>query len=337
MSHLSIRPVLGLAIAIAGALLAFTAIAPATASAAGDAYPQRTVTLVVPSPAGGTTDVIARIVARKLTTSLGQSFIVENRSGANGYIGTMAVLRAPKDGYMLIVMSGSLHSFTPNMVEKMPFNPIDDFLPITRLIAYPYILVTPPTSDYHSFQQLIDAGRKPDSKLAYGSYGVGSAPHLITELFKLKTGVAAIHVPYKGGGQSASDLMGGQISMMFSSLPAATAQIQSGQIKALAITSAKRYAIFPNVPAVAEFIPGFEATSWIGLGAAAGTPQNVADTIRNALQKATSDPEFVKQVDALGAQLLIDKSSEDFHRYLVSEKAKWKEVVSAAHIPIQPQ
>jgi tripartite-type tricarboxylate transporter receptor subunit TctC len=300
-------------------------------------YPSRPITFVVPSPAGGTTDVVARIVGRKLGMLLGQPIIVENRAGANGYIGTMAVLRAPKDGYMFAVMSGSLHSFTPSMVEKMPFDAIEDFSLVSRLISYPYILVTPKDSPYNSVQDLITAGKQPDSKLAYGSYGVGSSPHLITELLKLKTGMQATHIPYKGGGQSAGDLIGGQISFMFSSIPAASAQIQGGQIKALGITSAKRDPAFPSVPTIAETLPGFETTSWLGLGAAKGVPAYATDKLRNALLEASRDPAFVKQIQGLSANLQIDSSADEFHTFLLAEKARWDEVVKDAHIPKQEE
>lgn len=306
-------------------------------SAAAAHYPERPITFVVPSPAGGTSDVIARIVARKLGERLGQAIIVENRSGANGYIGTMAVLRAPKDGYMYVVMSGSLHSFTPSMVNKMPFDPIEDFSLVSRLADYPYILVTSTNSPYNNLAELIAAGKDGKTELSYGSYGVGSSPHLITELLKLKTGMAAAHIPYKGGGQSSGDLIGGQISFMFSSLPAATPQVQGGQAKALAITSAERNPAFPKVPTVAETLPGFETTSWLGLGAAKGTPAYATDKIRAALLEIAKDPEYVKQMRGISAEVKVDASAADFHQYMVSEKAKWDEVVKDAHIPKQEE
>lgn len=302
-----------------------------------DDFPQRPVTLVVPSPAGGTTDVVARIVAKHLGALMGQSFVVENRAGANGYIGTNAVLRAPKDGYTYAVMSGSLHSFTPSMVESMPFDPIDDFELVSRLISYPYVLVTAADSPLDSMKEVVETGRGEQSKLSYGSYGVGSAPHLITEWFKLKTGVRALHVPYKGGGQSSGDLIGGRISMMFSSLPAASAQIRAGQIKALAMTSAARQKDFPDVPAVAETIPDFEAVTWLGLGAAKGTPPAIVDKLRAALQQAAQDPAFTQALKDLGAEVTIDPSAETFRNFLLGEKKKWDAVVAEAGIPKQAQ
>lgn len=315
------------------------AIAAAPANAAEDAasYPSRPITFVVPSPAGGTSDVIARLVARRLGEKLGQSVIVENRAGANGYIGTMAVLRAPKDGYMYAVMSGSLHSFTPAMVKKMPFDPIEDFALVSRLAEYPFILVTSKDSPYNSLADLIKAGKDGKTELSYGSYGVGSSPHLITELLKLKTGMAATHIPYKGGGQSSGDLIGGQISFMFSSLPAATAQVQGGQAKALAITSAQRNPAFPNVPTVAETLPGFETTSWLGLGAAKGTPDYATKKMRDALIAIAKDPEYIKQMRAMSAEVKVDASAADFHQYMLSEKAKWDGVVKEAKIPKQEE
>lgn len=317
--------------------LAFGIVA-ATASAADlDNYPQRRVTMVVPSPAGGTTDVVARIVGKKLGEILGQPFIIRNRSGANGYIGTSEMLQAPKDGYTLIVMSGSLHSYTPSMVKSMPFDPIEDFALVSRLISYPFILVVGPKSPYNSLHDVIAAGKDGKTVLSYGSYGVGSSPHLITELLKLKTGIEMIHVPYAGGGQSSGNLIGGQISMMFSSLPAASIQVKSGLVKGLAITSATRHLSFPEVPTTAETIPGFEATSWLGLAAAKGTPDHVGETLRKALNEAVKDPAFVKQLKDLGADVRIDQSSKIFHDFLVAEKVKWDQVVKEANIPKQEQ
>jgi tripartite-type tricarboxylate transporter receptor subunit TctC len=311
-------------------LLATLLAAPA---AAQDAYPARPVTLVVPSPAGGTTDVTARIFAKKLQEILGQPFLVDNRAGANGYIGTQSVLRGPKDGYQLIVMSGSLHSFTPAMVEKMPFDPIEDFALVSKLISYPFVLVTSARLPFQNVADIVKAGKEPNSKLSYGSYGVGSSPHLITEWFKLRTGVDAVHVPYKGGGQAASDSIGGQISMMFASLPAATAQIKAGQVRALAITSARRHDAFPNVPAAAESLPGFEATSWLGLAAPKGTPAAVTEKLRKALEAAVKDPAVVAQLEAIGGEPNIDASSRVFHEFLLAEKKKWDMVVRDAKIP----
>jgi len=302
-------------------------------AAAQDAYPARPVTLVVPSPAGGTTDVTARIFAKKLQEILGQPFLVDNRAGANGYIGTQSVLRGPKDGHQLIVMSGSLHSFTPAMVEKMPFDPIEDFALISKLISYPFVLVTSAKLPFQNVADIVKAGKEPNSKLSYGSYGVGSSPHLITEWFKLRTGIDAVHVPYKGGGQAASDSIGGQISMMFASLPAATAQIKAGQVRALVITSARRHDAFANVPAAAESLPGFEATSWLGLAAPKGTPAAIAEKLRKALETAVKDPAVVAQLEAIGGEPNIDASSRAFHEFLLAEKKKWDMVVRDAKIP----
>jgi tripartite-type tricarboxylate transporter receptor subunit TctC len=300
-------------------------------------YPQKPVTFVVPSPAGGTTDVVARIVGKKLSELLGQPFIIENRAGANGYIGTSAVLRAPKDGYTFVVMSGSLHTFTPSMVERMPFDPIEDFSLVSRLISYPFVLVTGMGTPYQDVGRLVQIGKSDKGALSYGSYGVGSSPHLITELMKMKTGMDANHIPYKGGGQSSADLIGGQISFMFSSLPAASSQIRHGKVRALAMTSAQRDPAFPDVPALAETIPGFEADSWLGLGAAKGTPKYATDKLRSALLTAAKDPVFRKRLQDLGANITIDESAEPFYKFLLAEKQKWDAVVLNAKIPKQSQ
>ncbi len=340
MSHPTFAPTLSQPrafVAALGLIGCLGAAAPAHANPEADSYPSRSIVFVVPSPAGGTTDVVARILARKLGDKLGQPVVVENRAGANGYIGTTAVLRSPKDGYMFTVMSGSLHSFTPAMVNKMPFHPIDDFSLVSRLVEYPFAVVTAKSLPFNSLADLIAAGKDPGQKLSYGSYGVGSSPHLTTELFKLKTGVQAIHVPYKGGGQAASDLIGGQISFMFASLPAASGQIKGGQVKGLALTSAQRHPSFPNIPTVAESLPGFDVTSWLGLAAPKGTPAYATDKIRAAILEIAKDPDYVKQMGELNATVKVDPSAESFHQYMVGEIDKWNEVVKAANIPKQEQ
>lgn len=308
---------------------ALTAI-PATAQ---EAYPSRPITVVVPSPAGGTTDVVARIFAKKMQETLGQPIVVDNRAGANGYIGTQAMLRAPKDGYQLVVMSGSLHSFTPAMVEKMPFDPIEDFALVSRLISFPYVLVSSTKLPYKSIGELQQAGTAAGSNLSYASFGVGSSPHLITEWWKLKTNVQALHVPYKGGGQASTDIISGQVSFMFNSLPSAMAQIKGNQVRALALTTPRRSASLPGVPTLSESTPGLEVIGWLGLAASKGTPSVVTDKLRVAVQTAAKDPVVISQLEQLGAEPLVDQSAAEFHSFLVAERNKWESVVRDAKIP----
>jgi tripartite-type tricarboxylate transporter receptor subunit TctC len=289
--------------------------------------------MVVPSPAGGTTDVVARIFSKKMQELLGQPIIIDNRSGANGYIGTQYVLRAPKDGYTLVVMSGSLHSFTPAMVEKMPFDPVEDFAPVSRLIDYPYVLVTSSMLPYRSVKDLVAAGTAKDGNLSYASYGLGSGPHLVTEWFKGQTGVKAIHIPYKGGGQSAADVMSGQVSFMFTSLPAAVSQITGGRVRALAVTSAKRHRLFPDLPPVADTVPGFDMDSWLGVAAAKGTPASIIEKLRQAIQTTAKDPAVIRELEGLGATPKTDVSTKEFHDFMVGEIKKWDKVAREANIP----
>lgn len=300
-------------------------------------FPIRPITLVVPSPAGGTTDIVARILAKQLGTKLSQPVIVENRAGANGYIGTTSVLRAPNDGYTYTVMSGSLHSFTPAMMKSMPFDPVEDFALVSRLIEFPFALVTANSSPFSTIAELVSQDENKATHLTYGSYGVGSSPHLITELFKLNTGISATHIPYKGGGQSSSDLIGGQISFMFSSLPAAFNQIKNGQIKALAITSEKRNPDLPDIPTVGETLDGFEVSSWLGLAAKKGTPDYIVNKMREAVVQISREPEYIAQINNLNASVKIDEQAESFYIYLKKEIEKWDEVVKEAKIPKQDQ
>ena len=315
------------------AMLGLAAVLAFQPVCAQEPYPTRPITLVVPSPAGGTTDLVARILAKRMGELVGQPVIVENRAGANGYIGTQVVLRGPKDGYLVDVMSGSLHSFTPAMVDTMPFDPIDDFALVSRIVSVPYVLVSSSTLPYRTVAELIKSGRDPNSKFAYGSFGVGSSPQLITEWFKLETGVQALHVPYKGGGQAAADIMSGQVTFMFNSLPASVGQIKGNQVRALGVTTATALPLFPDVPPIGDTVKGFEVGGWLGLGVPKGTPTAITDKLRQALQTAVQDPTVAAQLRELGAEPLTDATAGDFRDFLVAEKKKWDTVVRDAHIP----
>ena len=300
---------------------------------AAEVFPAKPIRLVVPWPVGGATDVIARVLAEKLTGKIGQSVIVDNRAGATGYIGTQNVLQSKPDGYTLLLMAASVHSFSPSVMKTMPFNPVADFLPISLITTFPYVMVVPANSPYKSAADIIAAAKSRPGKVAFGSFGTGSAPHLISELFALNSGVKLLHVPYKGGSQALTDLLGGQYDFLIDSLPSPLPQIRAGKLKALAVTSAKRAAAVPDVASLAETIPGFDAISWLGIGGAANLPGPVADRIFSAIREITIDPDYGRKLRAIGAEPLSSNSPDAFRSFLVTEKNRWAKVVSDANIP----
>jgi tripartite-type tricarboxylate transporter receptor subunit TctC len=307
------------------------ALAPARAA---DDYPNKPIRIIVPWPAGGATDHTARLMAAKLTAILEQAVIVENRPGATGVIGTQAVVQAPPDGYTLLFMSASSHSISPNLI-KLPFDAINDVTPISLTTIFPFVLAVPANSPYRTVEDLVKAAKANPGKIAYGSSGIGGGAHLVTELFRLRAGIDVLHVPYKGGGsQIIADLISGQIPFMFDSLPSPLGQIRGGRVRALAVTSPERAPAVPNVPALAETIPGFEGVAWTGLGGPARLPKAVVDRLSAAVNKASADPDYAQKVRDLGAVPTSSKTPAEFLAFLLREKERWAKVVADGDIKV---
>ena len=307
----------------AGALLAAFALL----SHAQAPYPTKPIRIVVPFPAGGTTDILARAVAQKLTETLGQSVVVDNRPGAGGNIGAELVAKSPPDGYTLLMGTVGTHAINASLYAKMPYDHVKDFVPVILVAGVPNVLVVNPSVPANSVPELIAYIKANPGKVNFASSGSGTSIHLAGELFKTMAGVSMTHVPYKGSAPAVTDLIGGQVQLMFDNLPSALPQIKAGKLRALAVTSTQRASALPDVPTVAEAgLPGFDATSWFGLLAPAGTPKDVVAKLNAEVAKWLATPEAREKLASQGA-IAAGQSPEDFTRHIAAETAKWQKVV----------
>ncbi len=310
----------------ASVVVAFAAVA-APAVYAQATFPTKPIRIVVPFPAGGTTDILARAVAQKLTETGGQPVVVDNRPGAGGNIGAELVAKSPPDGYTLLMGTVGTHAINPSLYARMPYDHQKDFAPVILVAGVPNVLVINPAVPANSVQELIAYGKANPGKLNFASSGSGTSIHLAGELFKTMSGVQMTHVPYKGSAPALADLLGGQVQLMFDNLPSALPQIKGGKLKALAVTSAQRASALPDVPTIAEAgLPGFEATSWFGLLAPAGTPKDVIAKLNGEVAKWLASPEAREKLASQGA-IAAGKTPEDFTAHIVAETAKWQKVV----------
>jgi len=319
------------------AMLICTAVlyAGAPVAAAQDTdYPNHHIRLVVPWTAAGTTDLVARTVAERLAQRLGQPVVVENRPGATGLIGTQHVAQAAPDGYTLLLMSATVHTVSPNLRKSFPIDPIDDFTPISQIVSFPYVMVVPASSPYKSVADIADAARKEPGKISYGSFGHSSGPFLISELFALSTDTKLMHVPYKGAAPAIQNLLGGHITFFIDSLPSPLGQIRGGQLRALSVTTPERASILPDVPTMAETIPGFEAIAWIGIGAPADLPPSIAERLNRELQGIAAEPEYGKKLREMGLEPVANRSPDEFRSWLRDQKQYWGDFVQKANIPL---
>jgi len=318
MQHLAIRV----------AALCIAAMALVVAPLAGaQTYPTRPVRLVVPFPAGGTTDILARAAAQKLSEAWGQQVIVDNRPGAGGNIGTELVARSAPDGYTLEMGTVGTHAINASLYSKLPYDHVKDFAPVILVAGVPNVLVIGPGLPVNSVQELIAYAKANPGKLNFASSGSGTSIHLSGELFKTLTGVQMTHVPYKGSAPALSDLMGGQVQLMFDNLPSSLAFIKAGKLRALAVTSTVRAAALPDVPTMVEAgVPGFEASSWFGILAPAGTPRDIVMRINGEVAKWLASPDAREKLSAQGA-IAAGGTPEDFARHIGSETTKWAKVV----------
>jgi tripartite-type tricarboxylate transporter receptor subunit TctC len=304
-------------------------LAAHTAPANAQAFPNKPVKLIVPFVAGGATDIVARLVAQKLSAAWGQPVVVENRGGAGGNIGADAVAKSPADGYTILVTSGSIVTVNPHMYAKMPFDAKKDLAPITNLASGPQVLVVHPAVPAKNVKELVALAKSKPGQLNFGSAGIGSQVHMAAEAFVYAAGIEAQHIPYKGEAVAFTDLAGGQVQFMVGNIAGATGHIQSGRIRALGVTSAKRSPQLPDVPTVAEAgLPGFENTGWFGFMAPAGTPKAIIDKIHADTVKVLADQEVKDRLTQLG-MAPVGNSPADFAREIAVEFERWGKVVSA--------
>jgi tripartite-type tricarboxylate transporter receptor subunit TctC len=301
---------------------------------AQDAWPSKQVTIVVPFAAGGTTDMFGRIFANAMQAKTGKPFIVENRAGAGGNVGSAVVARAPADGYTLLVGTISSHAINPSVYKNMPYDVAKDFQAISLIARLPNLLVVNPKIPAKTVPEVIEYVKKNNGKLSYGSSGMGASNMLAAELFKLKTGTDITHVPYRSSGDIMNNLVGGHIDMAFDNMTLAWPQAQSGKITAIAVTTMQRSPTAPNVPTIAETLPGFDASSWHGLFAPAGTPRPIVDRLAAEVKTIFSAPENAKILSEVGA-VASPMSPEEFSKFIAAETKKWAEVVKAAKIEQQ--
>jgi tripartite-type tricarboxylate transporter receptor subunit TctC len=320
------RPPVLLALTLAIACCLHSALA---ADAAGATYPSRPIRIVVPFGAGGPSDVMARTLAQKLTQDLGQPVIVDNRTGAAGIIGADFVAKSAPDGYTLL-MAQVGDAISMSLYSKLPYNFEKDFAPITQAGLTPFILVTHPSVPAKNMQELIALAKARPGSLSFGSSGAGTASHLAGELLKSMAGIDIVHVPYKGQAPATSDLLGGQIPMMFNNPITSLSHIKAGKMRALAVSTAKRFSQLPEVPTVAESgLPGFDVGFWLGALAPAGTPQPIIERLNAGMVKALRDPEVIERLAALGVEI-IGNTPDEFARIIRADVVKWGKVVKDA-------
>ncbi|MDE2003952.1 MAG: tripartite tricarboxylate transporter substrate binding protein [Betaproteobacteria bacterium] len=322
--HRSIRFASGL-VAIAAASL--FPVSPAFAQAA---YPSKPIRMVVPFPPGGTTDILARAVAQKLSETWGQQVIVDNRPGAGGNIGSDLVAKAAPDGYTLLMGTVGTHAINPSLYARMPYDAQKDFAPVILVASVPNVLEVNPSLPVHTVQELIAYAKANPGKLNFASSGNGTSIHLSGELFKAMTGVKMTHVPYKGSAPALADLVGGQVQLMFDNLPSSLGLIKGGKLRAIAVTSTTRSSALPDVPTIAESgLPGYEASSWFGVFAPASTPPAIVDKLNAAIGAWLASPDAKEKLASQGA-IAAGGTPADFARFIASETVKWAKVVKAS-------
>lgn len=313
-------------------LLALAACLPLIAHA--QAYPTKPVKMVVPWPPGGATDVIARHMAERLTARMGQSFLIENRPGATGQIGTKAVATSDPDGYTLVVMSTTVQSVGVHLVKRYPFDPIGDFTPVSQIVTFPYVLVVAANSPWQNLGDLISAAKRSPGTISYASFGLGSAPYLITELFSQGTQAQFLHVPYKGAAPAIADLVGGQIGFFIDSMPSPLAQVRGGKLRALGVTTKTRTSQLPEVPPLADTVPGFEAIAWLGISGPAKMPPDITNRLNEAIRAVSAEPDYAAKIRQAGAEPVASGTPADFHKLLVAQKDSWGKMIRDAKVPI---
>ena len=310
----------------------FAAAALAVSSlASAQAYPNKTIKIIVPFAVGGIADTFGRVIAQKLTETWGQPVVVENKGGAGGNIGADLVAKSPPDGYTLVIGNIGTHAVNPFLVKNMPFDPLKDFVPIAHVLDAEGLLVVNPALPVKTVSELIAYGKANPGKLSYASGGLGTTSHLAGELFKSMSGIDMVHVPYKGNSPAITDVMGGQVQMIFATMPTVIQQAKSGRLRMVATLGNARAKATPDVPTIGETLVGFDVANWIGMFAPAGTPKEIVDRLNAEIQKIMRSPDVESRLEAEGAKF-IPTTPESFAAFQKSESAKWAAAIKAANI-----
>lgn len=313
-------------------LLLAPLLAPVSTLVAAQAgYPNKPIRLVVPFPAGGATDIFARALSQKLGEKIGTSIVVENRPGAGGTIGSDLVAKAVPDGYTLLLATSSTHTIGPALNPRMPYDAVGDFAPICHVGNAPSIMLVPNSSPAKTVKEWIDYARKNPGKLNYASSGNGTIVQLTAELFKSQAGVFMVHIPYKGTALAIPDLVSGKVDVLFDSLPTGLPHVRDGRLRALAVTSAKRTSMAPELPAISEVLPGYESNTWFGLYGPKGLPQDLLAKVNTAANQALADAEVKDKLARLGIEP-VGGTPAQFSRMLVADSAKWKKIITERKI-----
>jgi tripartite-type tricarboxylate transporter receptor subunit TctC len=314
-------------------LTAGAAVLPAVSRIArAQTYPTRPVRIVVGFAAGGGSDIFARLIGQRLSERLGEQFIIENRPGGNSNIATEAVVRATPDGYTLLLVDSS-PAINATLYDKLSFNFIRDIAPVAGIVSQPLVMLVNPSFPAKTIPEFIDYAKANPDKINMASGGNGNITHLAGEMFKTMAGVNMIHLPYRGGGAALADLLGGQVPVLFTGVPTGIEYIRAGRLRALGVTSATRLEALPDVPTVGQFLPGYEAEDWKGIGAPKNTPPEIIDMLNEEINAALADPKFkARLVDLGGAPMSM--AAAGFGRFIGAETVKWGKVIRAANIKL---
>jgi tripartite-type tricarboxylate transporter receptor subunit TctC len=299
-------------------------------TASAQAYPTRPVRLIVPFGPAGATDITARLIGHWLSERLGQQFIIENRPGAGGNIGTEAVVRAPPDGYTLLYVT-TANASNATLYDKLNFNFIHDIAPVAAIISFPYIMVVNPSVPAKTLPEFIAYAKANPGKISMASPGIGSTPHVNGELFKVMTGTNMVHVPYRSAAAVMTDLLSGQVQLYFGTTASSLEYVRTGKLRALGVTIERRLDALPEIPTVAEFVPGYEASNWYGVGAPKATPVEIIDKLNKEISAGLADPNMKARLADLGGTVLAG-SPADFGNLIADETEKWGKVVKFAGI-----
>jgi tripartite-type tricarboxylate transporter receptor subunit TctC len=305
------------------------AIGSAGTAVAADPYPSRPVTMIVPQAPGGTNDIVARLIAADLSQRLGQQFIVENRPGAGGNVGTQYAARAQPDGYTILMTISSTQAINPSLYKRIPFDPIKDFEPVALVASVPNVLVVNPAFPHKTLPDLIASAKAKPNEYRFASAGNGTLNHLLGEMLNSMAGIQLEHIPYKGVAPALNDVLGNQVPMAFASLPSALPHLKTGKLRALGISSIRRSAVAPDIPTISETLPGYSGDLWVGLFTVKGTPREVTQKLSQAVQQSLNDKVTREKLAAQGAEIL-NATPQQFSAILVEDLAKWAKIVKTS-------